>query len=162
MGVYTGVFNVVDGSDLSATTAARPVPTKSASGGGTCGASGGGCGCGGGGKQITPSQGTVSLTPATGAASSQKVQNINSSFTVREDIVPNTFKVKAGVPVHYVIDAKEDGVGCMSTVTIPGLYQSIFRLTAGQPIVMDFTPSQPGTYLIACAMGVPHGRIVVE
>jgi plastocyanin domain-containing protein len=90
------------------------------------------------------------------------VQNINSTFTVSTDIVPNTFTVKAGVPVHYVIDVKENGAGCMSAIKIQSLYDEVTPLIAGQPLVMDFTPTTPGTYLITCGMNIPRGKIIVE
>jgi len=188
MGMYTGVFNVVDkngqgtvsnSNTNNANTALAAAPSGSCGvaaggGGGGCGGSGGGCGgsggcgCGGGGKQFTPSEGTVSSgvaapavkTPAVETNSS--VQNINSTFQLASDIVPNTFKVKVGVPVHYTIDVQEDGVGCMSGITIQTLYNQVIPLQAGEPLVMDFTPQQKGTYLITCGMGVPRGKIIVE
>jgi sulfite exporter TauE/SafE len=159
MGMYTGVFNVVDSSG-AVVNGDSPVQTApAATPSGSCGATaggGGGCGCGGGGKPFTPSTGTVT-TPAAAT-----VQNINSTFTVSTDIVPNTFTVKAGVPVHYVIDVKENGAGCMSAIKIQSLYDEVTPLIAGQPLVMDFTPTTPGTYLITCGMNIPRGKIIVE
>lgn len=172
MGMYTGVFNVVDGNSQAAAgpagvpaaladnNAAAPSP---AVGGGTCGVSGGGCGCGGGSNFTwTPQSGTVSTAGGEKSAEAQPTQDIESSFTVAGDITPNTFTVKAGQPVHYVVDAKEDGVGCMSTIMIPGLYNQAIPIVAGQPLALDFTPTTPGSYQITCAMGVPRGKIIVE
>lgn len=167
MGMYTGVFNVVDeqgngavsdSNDSSAATAA--------SSGGTCGGSGGsgsgGCGgCGGGGKAVTPSQGTIEKAPATGDALADE-QIIKTTYTYDDDIQPNTFTVKAGKPVKFVIDVKEDGSGCMSTVMIPGLYKTPQLLEKGSKLEMAFTPDKPGVYNITCAMGVPRGTITVE
>lgn len=177
MGMYTGVFNVVDDSSaadgaISPALASSPDSDSSnrpsAAPSGTCGVSGsgggGGCGCGGGGKDYTPTPGAVTTGSATGqaAATTGATQNIHSSFTVDGDIVPNTFTVKAGTPVHYTVDVKEDGVGCMSEIMIQRLYNQPIPLVAGQPLSMDFTPQQKGTYLITCAMGVPRGKIIVE
>lgn len=159
MGMYTGVFNVVDENGQQAavaTTAAQDEPAKGA----TCG-SGGGCGgCGGGSKPVTPSEGKVETAPA--ASADSNVQVIKTTYTYDDDIQPNTFRVKAGQPVKFVVDVKEDGAGCMSTVAIPELSDDVFQLKAGKTIEMNFTPREKGVYQITCAMGVPRGTITVE
>lgn len=174
MGMYTGVFNVVDeqGNGAPTSTQASAVPASSghtcgggggSAGGGGCGGGGsaGGGGCGGSGKPVTPSAGTVENAPATdGSASSDQV--IKTSYTLNNDIQPNTFRVKAGKPVKFIVDVKENGQGCMSTITIPGLATDVYQLTAGKTIEFDFTPAKPGVYNITCAMGVPRGSITVE
>jgi sulfite exporter TauE/SafE/copper chaperone CopZ/uncharacterized cupredoxin-like copper-binding protein len=181
MGMYTGVFNVVDGtgqaavSDNSAPTAAScgingggggcGGPSTAVGTGGGCGCgSGAGGGCGGGGQQFTPSQGATETSTVAPVAQTTpaKTQVIKTSFTVANDIQPNTFTVKAGVPVQFIIDPKEDGVGCMAAILIQELYPEPILLEAGKRITMNFTPTKPGKYLIACAMNVPRGYIVVQ
>jgi plastocyanin domain-containing protein len=161
MGMYTGVFNVVDGqvngADLSvdnSKTATTPSGTS-----GTCGAGGGassgGCGCGGGSqKPVTTQEGQ---TQASGSA-----QVIKASYTLNGDIQPNTFTVKAGKTVRFEVDVKEDGQGCMSTIMVPGLYNTPQLLDKGSNLVMEFTPVKAGEYKITCAMGVPRGIIKVQ
>lgn len=75
--------------------------------------------------------------------------------------IKRTFTVKKGQPVKYIVDVKENGYGCMSTIMVQGLYNSPERLTAGQQIVTTFTPQTTGDYNISRAMGVPRGRISV-
>jgi plastocyanin domain-containing protein len=176
MGMYTGVFNVVDGdvaqsgSANVATTATAAAPAAAHScgsgasaGGGGCGGGGsaGGGGCGGSGKPVVPSTGTVEKTP-TADTQNADVQLIKTSFTLNNDIQPNTFTVKAGQPVKLVVDVKENGQGCMSTITIPNLVSDVYQLTAGKSIEMNFTPTKKGVYQITCAMGVARGTITVE
>jgi sulfite exporter TauE/SafE/copper chaperone CopZ len=191
MGMYTGVFNVVDGNGKTGPSAndvdeTAPVAGCSINGAGSgssggCGggASGGGCGCGGGSgggcgggnKQFTPNPGTTETSAVapveapvvqTAPTAPVKTQVIKTSFTVANDIQPNTFTVKAGVPVQFIVDPKEDGVGCMAAITIPGLYDQVILLEAGKRITMNFTPTKSGKYMIACAMNIPRGYIVVE
>jgi len=159
MGMYTGVFNVVDetnnvvadtGTDSTASTSAPS---------GTCGAgggSGGGCGgCGGGSKaEIRPQEGQTQA--------SASAQVIKASYTLNGDIQPNTFTVQAGKTVRFEVDVKEDGQGCMSTIMVPGLYNTPELLNKGQKIIMEFTPVKAGEYKITCAMGVPRGIIKVQ
>jgi plastocyanin domain-containing protein len=94
--------------------------------------------------------------------SNQPVQEIDTVFTEANDINPSIFTVKVGQPVKFVVDAKDDGSGCMSTIMIPGLWNKAILLRKGQQIVMQFTPQTTGTYQITCAMGVPRGKIIVE
>lgn len=162
MGMYTGVFTVVDdngsaGSNESATS----VPAA----GGTCSAPGGGGGCGGcGGGSSAPveeKKGKVENQNVP-TAGNDSVQVIKTSYTAYEDINPNTFTVKVGSPVRFEIDVKEDGVGCMSSIMIPGLYNKPQLLEKGKKLVMEFTPTEKKSYEITCAMGMPRGTITVE
>jgi sulfite exporter TauE/SafE/copper chaperone CopZ len=158
MGMYRGKFIVTDGSSSGATqSASQTDQTYSAPVGATCGGGGGG-GCGGcGGRRVNaaPQSGQVSNSSETGE------QVIQSSYTLKKDIVPNTFTVKKGVPVKYVVDVQENGYGCMSTIMVEGLYNNPQPLRAGNQIVMTFTPEETGTFSITCAMGVPRGTIKV-
>lgn len=165
MGMYGGKFIVIGsaGSNAGAipVAAAQTAGANTFGGGGGCGGGGGGCGGGGGGcgggnrKPIQTQVGTVTEQPTSNE------QVIKSTYTYNDDIVPNTFTVKKGQPVRYIVDVKENGYGCMGTIMVPGLFNSPERLTAGREIVMTFTPDRTGDFTISCAMGVPRGRIAV-
>lgn len=182
MGMYTGAFNVYDGdgpsaADTSVTPAAsvsssggscgasKPVASSgggcgggasTSGGGGSCGgSSGGGCGCGGGAK-IQKDTTTTSATETAG------VQLLKTTYTQAKDISPNDFTVKVGKKVRLEIFAKEDGAGCMSYIQVQGLYEDPQLLEAGKTIVMEFTPTQTGSYQITCGMGMNRGHIKVE
>ena len=86
---------------------------------------------------------------------------LNTTFKLKEDIVPSTFTAKVGQKTTLVVDVKEDGQGCMSTIMIIGLDDRPQYLKKGKKIELTFTASKPGTYTIACAMGVPRGSITV-
>ena len=92
---------------------------------------------------------------------SNDVQVIKTTYTLNDDIQPNTFTVKKGQPVSFRVDVKENGQGCMSTIMIQHLYPKSTYLQAGTIIKMDFTPTEAGDYLITCAMGVPRGKLKV-
>lgn len=156
MGMFTGVFNVVDeqgngASSTNITSAAKPS-------GGSCGASGGGCGCGGGGGAQIKKDTTDTIAKIEG-----DTQIINTTYTASNYLQPNSFKVKAGTKVKFTIDVKDSGQGCGYAVMISGLYNNAVPLQAGQPIVMEFTPTTKGSFNITCSMGmINYGTIVVE
>jgi sulfite exporter TauE/SafE/copper chaperone CopZ len=156
MGMYTGVFNVVDGSgntpDVKAENSA-PAPAS-------CGGSSGGCGCGA--KPQRQAALDADKTPPVKAEQKNSVQLIRATYSVAEDIQPKKFTVKSGSPVRFEIEAKENGSGCMGSIALPGLSQTIDVFTEGKTTGFDFTPTKPGTYGITCAMGVPRGTIIVE
>lgn len=179
MGMYNGVFTVVDQSADTKTITPEPVPTSN----GSCGGKGG-CGCGAKAQQVqagTP-LGTapqVTLAPTVTPVATQlttitplvteeatvttaPVQVIKATYTERSDVQPNSFTVKANIPVRFEIEAKNDGYGCMGSMTIPGLTRQIEVFTAGQTMVFEFTPTKPGRYSMTCAMGVPRGVIQVN
>lgn len=172
MGMYTGSFNVVDGSAVGSnsntntkgnTYAAAPVANNPAPiAGGSCGGSGGGCGCGGGAKNIKPSANVPAQNVPSTDNTNTQVQLIKATYSVANDIQPNNFTVKANVPVRFEILANDNGAGCMGSVALPGLAQDYYPFQQGQTAVFNFTPTQTGTYKITCAMGVPRGTITVN
>jgi hypothetical protein len=89
------------------------------------------------------------------------VQIIKSTYTNYDDIQPSSFTVKAGRPVRFEVYPKETDYGCMSTIIIPGLYETPQLIEANKPIIMEFTPKDIGEYEITCVMGVPRGTIKV-
>ncbi|OQY65123.1 hypothetical protein B6D29_04415 [Microgenomates bacterium UTCPR1] len=156
MGMYTGVFNVVDGSgNTPAAKADNSAPAPA-----SCGGAGGGCGCGA--KPQRQAALDADKTPPVKAEQNNSVQLIKATYTQADDIQPNKFSVKSGSPVRFEIEAKENGTGCMGSIALPGLSQTIDVFTQGKSTVFEFTPTKPGNYTITCAMGVPRGTIIVE
>ena len=172
MGMYTGSFTVVDdGGSGAATTDRSDASTDAASpsqaGAGTCGGSGSTAGsarggCGGGSRATAQTEGVTQAELANNGKGDAVQQVINATYTYRGDIQPNAFTVQSGQPVKFIIDAKENGSGCMGSVTVPGLTDAVYQLEAGEKIEFDFTPTKPGTYKITCGMGVPRGTITVK
>ena len=160
MGMYSGVFNVVDNTGSAVTapqadTAAIPPNTD-----GSCGGGGGGCGCGA--KPQRQAAIDADKTAPVAAAQEDSTQVINATYTVADDVKPTKFTVKTGTPVRFDIEAKEDGQGCMGSIMIPGLDNTPQGFEKGKTTTLAFTPTKPGSYTITCAMGVPRGTIIVE
>lgn len=105
----------------------------------------------------------ASIKPAANTEAADKnLQIIKTAYaSSNEDIRPSDFTVQSGKPVKFEVDVKENGSGCMSTIMVPGLYDTPQFLEAGKVISMEFTPEKKGAYLITCAMGVPRGTINV-
>jgi len=72
---------------------------------------------------------------------------------------PNTFKVKAGVPVRWEINAKQL-TGCTDEIVVPslGIRQ---ELDQGMNVI-EFTPENPGTIGFSCWMGMVRGKFIIE
>lgn len=162
MGMYSGVFNIVDEFDSPAASfidttqvnAAVVLPGTS----GSCG--GRGCGC-----RVKPQiQAKINAdkTAPVAAVQDNTTQIIKAIYTVAEDVKPTRFTVKTGTPVRFDIEAKEDGQGCMGSIMIPGLDNTSQGFEKGKTTTLAFTPTKPGAYTITCAMGVPRGTIIVE
>lgn len=79
-----------------------------------------------------------------------------------QTIKPNKFNVKSGKPVRLEIEAKEDELGCMGSVMIPGLVDEPQFFQKGKTVILEFTSHKTGQYDITCAMGIPSGTITVE
>lgn len=170
MGMYTGVFNVVDDVSAESTEAGEQVAADNnvtevtpIKGGATCGGSGG-CGCGGGKKVPVDANAKPVVAETTqGAGSQEDVQVIKATYTDAKYLEPAAFVVKAGTKVRFEIDVRDSGSGCGSAITIPDLAESVESLVAGVPIVFEFTPTAAGTYPITCGMNmIRFGSITVE
>jgi len=148
MGMYRGSFTVVDRVNALAVQ----IPTVDSAAGGACG--GGGCGCGGTKKPV------VEQLAGSAPIVKNDVQIIKTTYTQEEDISPNTFIVKAGIPVRLEVDVKDFGSGCMSTIMVAGQTEAQF-LEKNKILTLSFTPKSKGDYPITCAMGVPRGKIKV-
>lgn len=170
MGMYSGVFNVVDGPNSPSATnnsnIGSPQVVQAANtaavppAGGSCGGGGGGCGCGA--KPQKQAAVDADKTAPVAAAQENSTQVIKATYTVAEDVKPTKFTVKAGTPVRFDIEAKEDGQGCMGSIMIPGLDNQAQGFEKGKITTLAFTPTKSGSYTITCAMGVPRGTIIVE
>lgn len=164
MGMYTGTITVVEKKeekgatgDTGGNTNQKDVEIVS---GGSCMESNGGSG--GCGMMKSAVQPETKAVPVSENGSKGSVQIVKTIYTLSDDIVPNTFTVRAESPVRLEVDVKENGEGCMSSIMIPGLSNSAQYLEKGKRIALEFTPVKPGAYKITCAMGVPRGTITVE
>ena len=101
-------------------------------------------------------------TKTAGGAKTPAENILKTVYTTARDIQPNTFKAKVGESTSLEIEVKDDGYGCMSSVTIPGLSDQVEFLEKGKTMTLNFTPTVKGDYQITCAMGVPRGIITVE
>lgn len=86
---------------------------------------------------------------------------LNTTYTLKSDIIPSTFNAKVGQKTTLIVDVQDNGSGCMSTIMIIGLDDTPQYLRKGKQLELMFTADKPGTYMIACAMGVPRGSIEV-
>lgn len=90
------------------------------------------------------------------------IQIVKATYGPPFGFTPEEFKVKVGKPVRLEVYATENGRGCMGSIMIPDLAPVIQGFAKGQTNIFEFTPTIPGEYPITCAMGIPHGFIIVE
>jgi len=91
----------------------------------------------------------------------KSVQKLETIYHLDNDISPSIFTAKVGQKSALIVDVKDDGQGCMSTIMIPGLNDKPQYLKSGKKLILDFTPTSTGEYKITCAMGVVRGTIKV-
>lgn len=75
--------------------------------------------------------------------------------------VPNSFKVRAGIPVRWEITADASAGGCNSSIISSNLFSGAIDLIPGQVSIKEFTPQKPGKYRFSCQMGMISGIIEV-
>jgi uncharacterized protein len=93
---------------------------------------------------------------------SNEILVLKTTYTQAEGIVPRTFEARVGQKVRMEVYGQESAYGCMSTIGIPRLFNKMQLIVEGKTVVMEFTPKKKGKFLITCAMGVPHGELIVN
>ncbi|MBL7054679.1 sulfite exporter TauE/SafE family protein [Candidatus Woesearchaeota archaeon] len=72
---------------------------------------------------------------------------------------PDTFVLKKGVPVKWVIDGKEI-TGCNNAIQVPK-YNLKFDIKPGEQVI-EFTPDESGVIRWSCWMGMIPGTFIVK
>ena len=75
--------------------------------------------------------------------------------------VPNSFKVRVGVPVIWEITADRTAGGCNGSIISNSLFSGSIDLIPGQLSVKEFTPKKTGKFRFSCQMGMISGIIEV-
>ncbi len=103
---------------------------------------------------------TVLAAPDDGLESSvaDGVQEIRMEVTAA-GWSPDTFVLKKGVPVRWVIDGKEI-TGCNNAIQVPA-YGLEFDIVPGEQVI-EFTPDEEGVIRWSCWMGMIPGTFVVK
>lgn len=73
---------------------------------------------------------------------------------------PSVVRVRKGAPVRLVFDRRETS-SCSEEVVLGGFGIRKF-LPAHRETVVEFTPTEAGTFEFTCGMGMHRGRVVVE
>jgi sulfite exporter TauE/SafE len=102
--------------------------------------------------------GNSNKPPAATSGTARIIRTISSGGT----LATSQFDIRRGEKVRFIIDARDNGAGCMNSIMVPGLWNRAEYLVKGKPVVLEFTPTKPGTYPITCAMGMSWGVINVK
>jgi sulfite exporter TauE/SafE/copper chaperone CopZ len=102
-------------------------------------------------------RGPLHLGPQAGLAATAATAETNGVQTVRMRVVgyeyfPSTFTVTQGVPVEWVIDARQ-AAGCARVITAPSLGITEF-LSSSKETIIRFTPSTTDDIRFSCTMGM--------
>ncbi|MFA6588544.1 MAG: sulfite exporter TauE/SafE family protein [Patescibacteria group bacterium] len=100
----------------------------------------------------------VSQTDDPNVVADGDVQVVKTSFT-SSGYSPTTFTVKAGKRVRWEVDGAGYAGGCRSFLQIPKL--NVGKAMQGGVNVIEFTPTDPGTYNFSCGMGMYRGEFTV-
>jgi len=91
-------------------------------------------------------------------ATEGEAKTVEAVYTER-GLEPWSINVTAGAKTKLVIDVLADGVGCMTSMTLPSLDRQLLPVRRGMKLEYNFT-ANPGEHLITCSMGMLHGKIV--
>lgn len=97
---------------------------------------------------------TVSVATASASGAGQEIELSWGRFNYK----PESITVKQGEPVRIKADLTRLQ-GCFRSFVIPDLgVQTYF--SSGNDVV-EFTPTQKGTFRFSCAMGMGNGQLIV-
>jgi len=87
----------------------------------------------------------------------QNFQEVRMDLTY-QGYSPNTLSIKKGIPVHFIINAKEIS-GCTREILIPDF--NIERTLKPGENVIEFTPQKTGEIKFSCGMKMVWGKFLV-
>jgi copper chaperone CopZ len=101
---------------------------------------------------------TGAATTGTLAPSGSGVQEV-TLYVQGGNYYPNPVRVKKGIPVKLVADMNRLS-GCSTSIVMPDF--GVRKVLSAADNVIEFTPTQSGTFSFSCSMGMYRGTIVVE
>ncbi len=105
---------------------------------------------------------TQSPTTQVATKSDNQVQVLKATYSNAFGFQPKQLTAKAGVPIRLEVASRDNGEGCMGSISLPQLSNDYYGFEAGKTVTFNVTPPGPGEYAITCAMGLPHGTITVK
>ncbi len=117
------------------------------------------------GSMIGSVTGENKITGNTLGASSKEIPLLNKGYQeIKMDVTrsgwsPNTFVLKKGVPVKWIINGKEI-TGCNNAIQVPK-YGLEFDIRQGEQVI-EFTPTEEGTIRWSCWMGMIPGTFIIK
>jgi sulfite exporter TauE/SafE len=100
---------------------------------------------------------STSSQPENAAVQKDGYQEIRMDV-VRNGWKPDTFILKKGVPVHWIINGKEV-LSCNGGIQVPK-YNLKFKINEGEQVI-EFTPTESGVVPWSCWMGMIPGTFIV-
>ena len=110
----------------------------------------------------TTSSEEVKSSDDTAVVPSTDAQTINMTYD-ESGLSPAAVTVEKGKSYTIVIKVNVDVFGCMGTIKLPGLDDTLKEVKKGTTISFHIQPTTIGNYEFQCAMGLSHNaKIVVK
>ena len=74
---------------------------------------------------------------------------------------PRAVQLEGGVPARLVFTRRTEDE-CVQHVRFPAFDVEKTALPLGEPVAIEFTPSEDGTFTFVCGMDMQKGTVVVE
>lgn len=74
---------------------------------------------------------------------------------------PETIVLRAGVPARLIVTRTTESA-CLEQIQIPDLGVSAIDLPLGEPVEIEFTPEEAGSFQFICGMNMQHGTLLVK
>ena len=122
------------------------------------------CGMMGGGSSNTTTQQQDTNTTQSNAVvpNNTNAEVINMTYT-DAGLTPSIVNITVWKSYTIVIQPEINVYGCMSTIGIPGLDDTMQLIKKWSTITFNIKPTRAGEYEFLCAMWVPHNaKIIVQ
>ena len=83
-----------------------------------------------------------------------------ATVLVKGGYTPAVIRVAAGTPVRLTF-RREETAACSDTVLLDDFGKHA-SLPQGEPVPVEFLPTEPGRYPVTCSMGMFRGTVVVQ
>lgn len=128
--------------------------------------------CGGAEQQPVPAA-SEHVTEDGEGGQSEAAEETESVATIQDGVqvieleagangyVPGTIELQAGIPARFIVTRTVESA-CLEQIQIPDLGIAVTDLPLGEPVTIEFEPTEAGSFRFICGMNMQHGTLLVK
>ena len=120
--------------------------------------------CGDPPDDVTPTEDAMEATPTAPAPAEPALVDGVQTAEIEagpSGYIPSAVRLESGIPARLIFTRTVESE-CSSQITVPAFDVPVTDLPLGEPVAIEFTPTETGAFSFVCGMGMQHGGLLVR